>query len=130
MDTDLVMDALEQALHARNKPKHLIHHSDRGSQYLSIRYTERLQAAQVKASVGTTGDSYDNALAETVNGLYKTEVIHYQKPWKRMIDVELATLNWVDWFNHRRLLSSIGYVPPAEFEMAYYRQLEEPAKVA
>ena len=130
MDTDLVMDALEQALHARNKPKHLIHHSDRGSQYLSIRYTERLQDAQVKASVGTTGDSYDNALAETVNGLYKTEVIHHQKPWKRMIDVELATLNWVDWFNHRRLLSSIGYVPPAEFEMAYYRRLEESTKVA
>ena len=130
MDTDLVMDALEQALYARNKPKHVIHHSDRGSQYLSIRYTERLQAAQIKASVGTTGDSYDNALAETVNGLYKTEVIHHQKPWKRMVDVELATLNWVDWFNHRRLLGSIGYVPPAEFEMAYYRQLEEPAKVA
>ena len=130
MDTDLVMDALEQALRARNKPKHVIHHSDRASQYLSIRYTERLQDAQVKASVGTTGDSYDNALAETVNGLYKTEVIHHQKPWKRMIDVELATLNWVDWFNHRRLLSSIGYVPPAEFEMAYYRQLEESAKVA
>ena len=130
MDTDLVMDALEQALYARNKPKHVIHHSDRGSQYLSIRYTERLQAAQIKASVGTTGDSYDNALAETVNGLYKTEVIHHQKPWKRMVDVELATLNWVDWFNHRRLLGSIGYVPPAEFEMAYYRQLEESAKVA
>ena len=110
MDTDLVMDALEQALYARNKPKHVIHHSDRGSQYLSIRYTERLQAAQIKASVGTTGDSYDNALAETVNGLYKTEVIHHQKPWKRMVDVELATLNWVDWFNHRRLLGSIGYV--------------------
>jgi transposase InsO family protein len=88
------------------------------------------QAAQIKASVGTTGDSYDNALAETVNGLYKTEVIHHQKPWKRMVDVELATLNWVDWFNHRRLLGSIGYVPPAEFEMAYYRQLEESAKVA
>ena len=130
MDTDLVMDALEQALYARNKPKHVIHHSDRGSQYLSIRYTERLQAAHVTASVGTTGDSYDNALAETVNGLYKTEVIHHQKPWRRMVDVELATLNWVDWFNNRRLLSSIGYVPLAEFEMAYYRQLEESAKVA
>ena len=130
MDTDLVMDALEQALYARNKPKHVIHHSDRGSQYLSIRYTERLQAAQLTASVGTTGDSYDNALAETVNGLYKTEVIHHQKPWRRMVDVELATLNWVDWFNNRRLLSSIGYVPPAEFEMAYYRQLKESAKVA
>ena len=130
MNTDLVMDALEQALYARNKPKHVIHHSDRGSQYLSIRYTERLRDAHITASVGTTGDSYDNALAETVNGLYKTEVIHHQKPWKRMIDVELATLNWVDWFNHRRLLSSIGYVPPAEFETAYYRQLEESAKVA
>ena len=130
MDTDLVMDALEQALYARNKPKHVIHHSDRGSQYLSIRYTERLQAAQIKASVVTTGDSYDNALAETVNGLYKTKVIHHQKPWKRMVDVELATLNWVDWFNNRRLLGSIGYVPPAEFEMAYYRNLAESAKVA
>ena len=130
MNTELVMDALEQAWYARNKPKHVIHHSDRGSQYLSIRYTERLRDAHVTASVGTTGDSYDNALAETVNGLYKTEVIHHQKPWKRMIDVELATLNWVDWFNHRRLLSSIGYVPPAEFETAYYRQLEESAKVA
>ena len=132
MDTDLVMDALEQASHARNKPKHVIHHSDRGrdSQYLSIRYTERLQAAQIKASVVTTGDSYDNALAETVNGLYKTKVIHHQKPWRRMVDVELATLNWVDWFNHRRLLSSIGYAPPAEFEMTYYRNLEESAKVA
>ena len=82
------------------------------------------------ASVGSTGDSYDNALAETVNGLYKTEVIHHQKPWRRMVDVELAKLNWVDWFNNRRLLSSIGYVPPAEFEMTYYRQLEESAKVA
>ena len=130
MDTDLVMDTLEQALYARNKPKHVIHHSDRGSQYLSIRYTERVQAVKIKASVGTPGDSYDNTLAETVNGLYKTEVIHHQKSWRHMVDVELATLNWVDWFNHRRLLGSIGYVPPAELEMAYYRQLEESAKVA
>ena len=118
-------------MYARKKPKHVIHHSVRGSQYLSIRYTERLQAAHITASVGTTGDySYDNALAETVNGLYKTEVIHHQKPWRRMVDVELAKLNWVDWFNNRRLLSSIGYVPPAEFEMTYYRQPEESAKVA
>ena len=129
MDTNMVMNALEQALHAR-RPKGVIHHSDRGSQYLSIRYTERLRQAQVTASVGTTGDSYDNALAETVNGLYKTEVIHHQRPWQGLADVEWATLEWVDWFNHHRLLEPIGYVPPAEYEMAYYRQLEESAKVA
>lgn len=129
MDTEMVMDALEQALHAR-RPKGVIHHSDRGSQYLSIRYTERLRQAQVKASVGTTGDSYDNALAETINGLYKTEVIRHQRPWRGLADVEWATLEWVDWFNHHRLLEPIGYVPPAEYEMAYYRQLEESAKAA
>ena len=107
-----------------------IHHSDRGSQYLSIRYTERLAEAGVEASVGSTGDSYDNALAETINGLYKTEIIHKRGPWRTVDDVEYATLEWVDWFNHRRLLEPIGNIPPAELEMAYYRQLEESAIAA
>ena len=130
MRTDLVLDALEQALWARRDAQGAIHHSDRGSQYLSIRYTERLAEAGLESSVGSTGDSYDNALAETINGLYKTEVIHRRGPWRGVDDVEYATLEWVDWFNHRRLLEPIGNIPPAEFEMAYYRQLEESVMAA
>ena len=106
------------------------HESVRGSQYLSIRYTERLAEAGIDSSVGSVGDSYDNALAETINGLYKTEVIRRRGPWRTIEDVEYATLEWVDWFNHRRLLEPIGHVPPVEFEMAYYRQLEESAMAA
>ena len=130
MKTDLVLDALEQALWARKAPKGLIHHSDRGSQYLSIRYSERLAQAGIESSVGSRGDSYDNALAETLNGLYKTEVIHRRGPWRTRDAVEYATLEWVDWFNHRRLLEPIGNIPPAEFEAAYYRQQDESAQVA
>ena len=130
MKTDLVLDALEQALWARHAPKGLIHHSDRGSQYLSIRYTERLAEVGIESSVGSRGDSYDNALAETLNGLYKTEVIHPRGPWKTRDAVEYATLEWVDWFNNRRLLEPIGNIPPAEFEAAYYRQRDESAQVA
>ena len=130
MTTDFVLDALEQALWARGKPLGVIHHSDRGSQYLSIRYTERLSEAGVEASVGSKGDSYDNALAETINGLYKAEVIHRKPSWKHPDEVEYATLEWVDWFNNRRLLEPIGHIPPVEFEQAYYHQLEESAKVA
>ena len=125
MRTDFVLDALEQALYAR-QPKQqdgLIHHSDRGSQYLSIRYTERLSEAGIEPSVGSRGDSYDNALAETINGLYKAEVIHRLGPWKTGEAVELATLEWVAWFNHHRLLEPIGYIPPAEAEANYYQQL-------
>jgi len=130
MRTDLVLHALEQALWSRRDAEGVIHHSDRGSQYLSIRYTERLAEAGVESSVGSTGDSYDNALAETINGLYKTEIIHKRGPWRTVDDVEYATLEWVDWFNHRRLLEPIGNIPPAELEMAYYRQLEESAMAA
>lgn len=120
--TDFVLDALEQALHARRPTQGgLIHHSDRGVQYVSIRYTERLAEAGIEPSVGSVGDSYDNALAETINGLYKAEVIH-RRSWRNPQDVELATLDWVDWFNHRRLLGPIGNIPPAEAEAAYYRQ--------
>ncbi len=118
--TDLVLDALEQALWSRRERDGLIHHSDRGSQYLSVRYTDRLTQAGIEASVGSVGDSYDNALAETIIGLYKTEVIRKRGPWKTSDDVEYATLEWVDWFNQRRLLASIGNVPPAEFEQMYY----------
>ena len=121
MQTNLVLDALEQALWARGKPKGVIHHSDRGSQYLSIRYSERLSEAGFTASVGSTGDSYDNALAETINGLYKAEVIHKDGPWKGPDQVELATLSWVDWFNNQRILEPIGDVPPAEYEMRYHQ---------
>jgi len=128
--TDLVLDALEQALYSRTGTQGLIHHSNRGCQYLSIRYTERLAEAGVNASVGSVGDSYDNALAETINGLYKTEVIRRRGPWRHIDAVEYATLEWVDWFNHRRLLEPIGDVPPAELEQAYYRQLEESAMAA
>lgn len=130
LHTEMVLDALEQALWARRETKGLIHHSDRGSQYLSIRYTERLAKASIDASVGSVGDSYDNALAETINGLYKTEVIRHRGPWRNIDEVEFATLEWVDWFNNRRLLEPIGNVPPAEFEMAYYRQLEKSADAA
>jgi transposase InsO family protein len=130
MRTDLVLDALEQAVWSRTGTQGLVHHSDRGSQYLSIRYTERLAEAGVESSVGSVGDSYDNALAETINGLYKTEVIRRRGPWRNMDAVEYATLEWVDWFNHRRLLEPIGNVPPAELEQAYYRQLEGSAIAA
>jgi putative transposase len=125
MRTDFVLDALEQALYARQPELSdaLIHHSDRGSQYVSIRYTERLGEAGIEPSVGSRGDSYDNALAETINGLYKTELIHRRAPWKTMEAVELATLEWVSWFNHHRLLEPIGYIPPAEAEANYYQQL-------
>jgi len=122
-----VLDALEQAIHDR-KPLWdggLVHHSDRGVQYVSIKYTERLAEAGLVPSVGSVGDSYDNALAETINGLYKTEVIHRRGPWRSMEAVEFATLEWVDWFNNRRLLSSIGNMPPAEAEANYYASLEE-----
>jgi len=120
--TDLVLDALEQAIHARGKSDDLIHHSDRGCQYVSIRYSDRLAEAGITASVGSVGDSYDNALAETINGLYKTEVIRRRGPWRNVEEVEYATLEWVDWFNNRRLLGPIGDVPPAEFEAMYYRE--------
>jgi putative transposase len=119
--SDLALDALEQALHARPHRDGLIHHSDRGVQYLAIRYTERLADAGIEGSVGSVGDSYDNALAETVIGLYKTEVIRRQGPWRHVEAVEFATLAWVDWFNTRRLLEPIGHVPPTEYEDAYYR---------
>ena len=130
MRTDLVLDALEQALWSRSGAKGVVHHSDRGSQYLSIRYSERLAEAGIEPSVGSVGDSYDNALAETIIGLYKTEVIHRRGPWRHIDAVEYATLEWVDWFDHRRLLEPIGNVPPAELEQAHYRQQEEPAIAA
>lgn len=130
LHTELVLDALEQALWARQPSAGLVHHSDRGCQYLSIRYTERLAEAGIEGSVGSVGDSYDNALAETINGLYKTEVIRRQGPWKSIDAVEYATLAWVDWFNHRRLLEPIGYLPPAEYEMRYYAQQEGSCKAA
>jgi len=130
MDTDLVLDALEQALWSRSGARGVIHHSDRGSQYLSIRYTERLNEAGVEPSVGSVGDSYDNALAESVIGLYKTEVTRRRGPWRKLDDVEYATLDWVDWFNNRRLLEPIGNIPPAEFESMYYRQQDESAVAA
>ena len=119
--TDLVLDALEQALFARAKTEGVVHHSDRGSQYLSIRYTERLAEAGMERSVGSIGDSYDNALAEAVIGLYKKEVIRRKGPWRNLDHVEFETLTWVSWFNSHRLLEPIGYIPPAEFEAAYYR---------
>jgi transposase InsO family protein len=125
--SDLALDALEQALHARPKSGALIHHSDRGVQYVSIRYTERLAATGIEPSVGSVGDSYDNALAETIFGLFKTEVIWPNGPWRSLEEVEYATLEWVDWFNHQRLLESIGDIPPAEFEAMYYERQESPA---
>lgn len=121
-----VVDALEQALHDRRPVGgNLVHHSDRGVQYVSIKYTERLAEAGLVPSVGSVGDSYDNALAETINGLYKAEVIHRCGPWRSLEAVEFATLEWVHWFNNRRLLSSIGHVPPAEAEAAYYAANED-----
>jgi len=124
--SDLALDALEQALHDRKDLENLVHHSDRGVQYLSIRYTERLAEAGIEASVGSIGDSYDNALAETINGLYKAELIRPNGPWRNIEEVEFATLEWVDWFNNRRLLSSIGDVPPAEFESMYWARQQSP----
>ena len=128
MTTDFVLDALEQAVYDRRPTQsdRLVHHSDRGSQYVSIRYSDRLSEAGINPSVGSTGSAYDNALAETINGLYKTEVIHRRAPWKTKAAVELATLEWVSWFNHQRLLESIGDIPPAEAEARYYRQLAAP----
>ena len=125
--TSFVLDALEQALHDRRPTQGggLIHHSDRGSQYVSIKYSERLAEAGIEPSVGSVGDSYDNALAETINGLYKAEVIHRRGPWRSFEAVEFATLEWVDWFNHRRLLEPIGNIPPAEAEQRYYAMLDE-----
>jgi transposase InsO family protein len=125
--TDLALDALEQALYERPGVEDLVHHSDHGVQYLSIRYTERLAEAGIEPSVGTVGDSYDNAMAESVIGLYKTEVIWSRGPWRGVEDVEFATLEWVDWFNNRRLLEPIGYIPPAELEQMYYRNQATPA---
>ncbi len=119
---DLALDALEMAIWGREDLQGLVHHSDRGSQYLAIRYTERLGEAGAVNSVGSRGDSYDNALAETVIGLYKTELVRRRGPWKGIDDVEYATLQWVDWFNTRRLLEPIGDLPPAEFEDAYWRK--------
>jgi putative transposase len=121
-----VLDALEQAVHERRPGKDmgLVHHSDRGSQYLSIRYSERLAEAGIEPSVGSVGDSYDNALAETINGLFKAEVIHRRGPWRSFEAVEYATLEWVDWFNNRRLLEPIGNIPPAEAEANFYAALE------
>jgi putative transposase len=130
MNADLTLDALEQALWAREVKDRLIHHSDRGSQYLSIRYSERLAAEGIDPSVGSVGDSYDNALAESVIGLFKTEVIYRKGPWKNIESLEYATLEWVDWFNNRRLLEPIGHVPPAEFEQTYYDGVEASAEVA
>jgi transposase InsO family protein len=124
MRTDLVLDALEQALHQRgDEAAGLVHHSDRGVQYVSMRYTERLADAGLAPSVGSRGDSYDNAMAESIIGLYKTEVIGRRDRWRNLEAVEFATLRWVDWFNHRRLLGPIGFVPPAEFEASYYQQV-------
>ncbi|MFM7361263.1 MAG: IS3 family transposase [Cyanobium sp.] len=122
-----VLDALEQALHERRPARKtgLVHHSDRGAQYVSIRYTERLAKAGIEPSVGSVGDSYDNALAETINGLYKAEVIHRRGPWRSFEAVEFATLEWVDWFNHRRLLEPLGNIPPAEAEARFYAMLDE-----
>jgi len=127
-----VLDALEQALHDR-KPisgRGLVHHSDRGVQYVSIKYTERLAEAGLVPSVGSVGDSYDNALAETINGLYKAEVIWQRSPWRSFEAVEYATLEWVDWVNNRRLLEPIGNIPPAEAEANYYASLEQPVRLA
>ena len=122
--SDVALDALEQALHARSELDELVHHSDRGVQYVSIRYTQRLADEGIEPSVGSVGDSYDNALAESVIGLYKTEVIRKCGPWRNLGAVEFATLEWVAWFNDERLHSSIGYVPPAEFEAMYYAARE------
>jgi transposase InsO family protein len=128
--SDLALDALEQALWARPETRELIHCSDRGVQYVSISYTERLAEAGIEPSVGRVGNSYDNALAETIIGLYKTELIYKDGPWRGMEQVELATLEWVDWFNNRRLFEPIGNIPPVEYETLYYEQQENQAMVA
>lgn len=128
METAFVLDALEQALWAR-RPSGTIHHSGKGSQYVSLAYTQRLQDADLLASTGSTGDSYDNAMAESVNGVYKAEVIHRQS-WKSRAEVELATLTWVDWYNNRRLLERLGHIPPAEAEKAYYASIGNGAMAA
>lgn len=132
MQTAFVLEALEQALYDRRPEKNrsLIHHSDRGVQYVSVRYTDRLADAGLESSVGSVGDAYDNALAETINGLYKAEVIHREQQWETLEQVELATLNWVYWFNNQRLLSSIDYNTPAQIENEYYQQLTESAMQA
>jgi transposase InsO family protein len=122
LKADIALDALEQALWSRSDTDGLVHHSDRGTQYLSIRYTERLAEAGIEPSVGSRGDSYDNALAESINGLYKTEVIRKDGRRKGVDDVEFATLDWVSWFNGQRLLGPIGDIPPAEFEQLYYQR--------
>ena len=129
--TDFVLDALEQAIYDRRGigVEDLVHHSDRGTQYLSMRYTDRLAEAGIEPSVGSRGDSYDNALAESIIGLFKTEVIQRKGPWRHLEAVEFATLTWVDWFNTRRLLEPIGYVPPAEYEARYYERLREPITI-
>ena len=127
--TDLVMVPLRMAVWQRGHESHpttageLIHHSDAGSQYTSVRFTEHLELEGISPSIGSVGDAYDNALMETINGLYKTELIHRRAPWKTKEAVEFATLEWVSWFNHHRLLEPIGYIPPAEAEANYYRQL-------
>jgi transposase InsO family protein len=128
--SDLALDALEQALYDRETDGRLVHHSDRGTQYLSIRYTERLAEAGIEPSVGSCGDSYDNALAESIIGLFKTEVIRRRGPWRNIEDVEFATLEWVAWYNTSRLLEPLGHVPPAEYEAAYYRRQDTPADMA
>ena len=125
-----VLDALEQALHQRRPVGGLVHHSDRGSQYVSIKYTERLRDAGIEPSVGSVGDSYDNALAETINGLYKAEVIHRRGSWRSFEEIEYATLKWVDWFNHRRIMEPIGYMSPDEAEKPYYAALREQSMAA
>jgi putative transposase len=128
--TDLALDALEQAIHMRGDTEGVIHHSDQGKQYLSIRYTKRLTEAGMEPSVGSVGDSYDNALAESIIGLYKTEVIERRGPWRTFEAVEFATLTWIEWFNNRRLFGPLGYVSPAKYEEAYYRRQGEQAAVA
>ena len=130
LQTQFVLDALEQALCERRPGEDLVHHSDRGSQYLSLRYSERLAEAGLDPSVGSVGDSYDNALAETIIGLFKAEVIHRLGPWKSAGAVEWETLKWVDWFNHRRLLDPIGNIPPAEAERSFYEDSEHLNMVA
>ena len=130
MQTDLVLDALEQALHDRRPTEPLVHHSDRGSHYLSGRYSGRLLEAGIDASVGTTGDSYDNALAESVIGLFKAEVIRRCGPWRNVDEVEFAVLEWVDWWNNKRLLERLDYVPPAECESRYPQLINTPAAPA
>jgi transposase InsO family protein len=130
MRSDLALDALEQALHDRETDAPLVHHSDRGSQYLAIRYTDQLAEGGIEPSVGSRGDAYDNALAETINGLYKAEVIYHEGPWKGLEDVECATLEWVAWYNRQRLMGPLGYVPPAEFEDQFHLcQADSPALV-